>query len=425
MPDMNYSMIMTATRGMCDEMSLLAIFSMRALGIPVTKDYTLKWPGNDVGHTWNSVYVGHGKHFSFMGAEKNPVHEPVYGNKSKSKVLRQTFAEQNINTDDSNIPDPFRDKCMKDVTEEYLYGSKVKIPVKYQPSNDTKYVWLASRNTNNWNIIGWGETDSRTIDFGAAGKNIIYLPLYYENNVQTPAHYPFIVYDNDSIRIFEPDTGNYQQITITEISYTNHRLIKRMEQGVFEGANRSDFSDAKMLHTVKKIDGAYFYTAKISNSKQYRYVRYVSPQNSYGNVAEIAFYNAEGEKLSGAPFNSLWNPHTDTSKICERVFDGDIFTFYDSEKNGSWVGLDLGKPQTIAEIRYFPRHDDNYIYEGHTYNLFFLKDKEWQLHEQQVATSHSLTFRIPVNGLFYLRNVTTNKTGPWFTLNKNGERLLI
>jgi hypothetical protein len=78
-PEMNYSMIMTTTRGMCDEMSALAVFAMRALGIPVTQDYTPKWPRSNIGHTWNSVYDSAGRHFSFMGTEAVPGIQQVAG----------------------------------------------------------------------------------------------------------------------------------------------------------------------------------------------------------------------------------------------------------------------------------------------------------------------------------------------------------
>jgi hypothetical protein len=433
MPEMNYSMIMSVTRGMCDEMAALAVFVMRALGIPVTKDCTLKWPKSNIGHSWNSVYDGFDRHVSFMGTESNPGQEPIYRHKPKSKVYRQTFAKQKINIDEANIHPSLNDRYMKDVTHEYLAnlpdslprsigGCHVEIPVKYQSSTGTNYIYLASRGTKEWHIIGWGETDSKTVNFGTVGRNIMYLPLYYENYVQTPAHYPFTVNENDSIRFFEPDTGNYRQFTVTEILLSGHNLIKRMENGVFEGSNQSNFSDAEVLHTVKNIEGAYFHTAKIRNPKRFRYVRYVSPDNSYGNVAEIEFYSANGEKLNGNLFGSSLSRHADTSANCRKAFDGDIFTFYEYMRDGSWLGMDLGEPQIIAEISYFPRHEGNCIYEGHTYDLFYWKDKDWQLFERQAATNHFLDFRIPVGGMYYLKNVTTGNTGPWFALDETGKQ---
>jgi hypothetical protein len=430
---MNYSMLMTATSGMCDEMTALAVFTMRALGIPVTQDYIPKWPCENVGHTWNSVYSSKGIHISFAGTESNP----EWGNnKNKSylqisKVYRRTFAKQkNIEADKTDIPPDLHDQYIKDVTHEYFTadtfllnngGCKVEIPVKYQPLKNTGYAYLASKGSNTWNIIGWGETDTEIVNFGTAGKNIPYLPLYYADNIQTPVHYPFFVDSNNGIHILEPDTGNYRQFTVTEISPSTFDYMERMHLGVFEGATREDFSDLEVLHTIERpLDGTYFYSTKIRNPKTYRYVRYISYRECYGNVAEIELYSDSGEKLGGKPFGS---PSDNPDATCDKAFDGDIFTFFNSSMpHGGWTGLDFGERQTVAEIRYFPRHDGNFIYEGHTYDLFIWKDKDWQVAEQYVATSRFLNLRIPANGLFYLKNVTTNKTGAWFTVNKNGEQ---
>jgi hypothetical protein len=87
------------------------------------------------------------------------------------------------------------------------------IPAKYQPSKNTGYAYLASIGLTEWYIIGWGEADAKTVRFGTAGRNVLYLPLYYADGVQTPVNYPFLLDDNDNIRFFEPDTGNYLAMT--------------------------------------------------------------------------------------------------------------------------------------------------------------------------------------------------------------------
>jgi hypothetical protein len=434
-PDMNYSMLMTARIGMCDEMAKLAIFVMRALGIPVANDYTLKWPDNYAGHSWNSLYVS-GKRLPFMGIESNPdpEHEdPILGrHMPKSKIYRRTFGKQeHINANSTDIPPELHDRYMKDISSEYftpdtlfpnIGGCKLEIPVKYQPSKNTGYAYLATRGLDNWNIVGWGKTDTKTIDFGLTGKNITYLPLYCADNILTPAHYPFWLGGDDSIHIFEPDTDNYRQLRVREISTATYDYLGRMNNGIFEGANRADFSDAKVLHTVKNLDGAYFYSAKIRNPQAYRYIRYVSPEESYGNVAEIELYDDKGKKLGGKPFCS---PFGNDDYTCDKVFDGDIMTFYDGDISGSWIAMDLGELQTIAEIRYFPRHEGNFIYSGYTYDLFCWKGMDWQLFERQTATSHFLDFQIPVNGMYYLKDVATGQSTRWFTLDENGERIWI
>jgi hypothetical protein len=421
LPPMNYSGLMTTTKGTCVEQSTLAVFVMRALGIPVTQDCTPKWIGSNVGHTWNSVYDSVGRHVSFMGCEANPGMSHQGNSYLKSKVYRLTFAKHdNIKTADVNIPPGLRYQCMTDVTREYGKSACVEIPVKYPSADSTGYVYLAAIGENAWNITGWGETDNKTVRFEDVGKNILHLPVYYANGLQTPANYPFLMDEEGNLRIFEPDTGNYRQMTVSATFPSDNQCMTRMIKGVFEGANRSDFSDAVMLYKIPRIDGPFFHTAKSSKTGKYRYVRYVGAPGSYCNVAEIEFYSHTGKKLQGKPTGTS-GTHGN-SMTHDKVFDGDPLTYYDapSPYEEAWTGLDLGEPQNIGRIRYLPRNDDNVIYENHTYELFYWQDKDWQLFERQVAGTHILHFRVPADAVFRLRNVTTGKSGRWFITDENG-----
>ena len=72
-----------------------------------------------------------------------------------------------------------------------------------------------------------------------------------------------------------------------------------MQTGMFEGANDPSFKDAVPLHLVKEktIDRT-VYQATINVSKGFRYVRYVSANNTYCNVNEISIYGYAGEGKS-------------------------------------------------------------------------------------------------------------------------------
>jgi hypothetical protein len=435
MPEMNYSMIMTTTRGMCDEMSALAVFSMRALGIPVAQESTPKWPRRNIGHTWNSVYDSAGRRVSFMGTEAIPgvSHHGSY--MPKSKVYRLTYARQNnIEAAKSNIPPMMRNRYMKDVTEEYVTGSGIvlephpekgagiEIPVRYPPADDTGYAWLASIGENKWNITGWGKTDAEIIRFGAIGRNILYLPLYYANGTQMAANYPFLVNDDDSIRIFEPDTENLLRLSVSEIFLAEDKYKDRMINGVVEGANQSDFSDATVLCTIKNASGLHFSKATIRNTGRFRYVRYVSPEKSHCHVAEIMFYNDKGDKLNGTPIG-MPGSYQNSNMTFDKAFDEDISTFYDALLySDSWMGLDLGEAQSVAEVRYLPHNDGNGIYEDHTYVLFCWKNNSWQSLEQQTAMTSPLYFKVPTNAVLHFKNITTGNNGRWFVVNRNGEQ---
>jgi hypothetical protein len=185
-PAMNYSQLMASTRGPCDAMAALAVFSMRALGIPVTFDFTHLWPNLNYGHVWNSVRDSVGRHLSFMGAESNPGVPHMGSVAPKNKVYRKTFAGRPLPIDDKYLPPVFRDNII-DVSEEYEGFCEVNIPIKYQPDSLSGYAYLAGKRLSQWTIVGWGIVDGDTIRYAPVGKQVQYLPVWYVAGELKPA----------------------------------------------------------------------------------------------------------------------------------------------------------------------------------------------------------------------------------------------
>jgi hypothetical protein len=203
---MSYSQLMASTRGTCDDMAVLTVFAMRGLGIPVTHEYTPKYMEAATGHSWNAV--NDSVHLSFLGTETNPglVHQ---GNTALSaKIYRTVYANQaNIITDMKNIPQALnRINNSIDVTPEYANCADVQVPVLNSHLNETGYAYLAILQGKEWCPVGWGIVQDDHIQFLSVRKNIYYLPVYYNNGVQSPASYPFILHDNGSCQFFKPDT---------------------------------------------------------------------------------------------------------------------------------------------------------------------------------------------------------------------------
>ena len=95
---------------------------------------------------------------------------------------------------------------------------------------------------------------------------------------------------------------------------------KRVQLGVFEGANREDFMDALPIYiiTEKGKIGQMSY-ADVSCSRGFRYVRYVGPSDARCNIAELEFYGYQGEgndsslyQLTNLPTVSI---HTQNNEI--------------------------------------------------------------------------------------------------------------
>ena len=71
---------------------------------------------------------------------------------------------------------------------------------------------------------------------------------------------------------------------------------KRVNLGVFEGANREDFMDAVPIYIINEngVIGQ-LSSADVNCSRGFRYVRYVGPSDARCNIAEVEFYGHEGE----------------------------------------------------------------------------------------------------------------------------------
>jgi fibronectin type 3 domain-containing protein len=143
-------------------------------------------------------------------------------------------------------------------------------------------------------------------------------------------------------------------------------LAWRMVGGMFQGSNNLTSWTTLATVTTQPQDGT-FSSLTVTDPVAYRYVRYVSPADGYGNVAEVEFYSGSqgggttppptgnSVKLTGAGAGSpgAWNFGSDTF---DKALDGDTSTFFDAPTaNGNFVGLTLAAPTVITSARLFPR----------------------------------------------------------------------
>ncbi len=135
----------------------------------------------------------------------------------------------------------------------------------------------------------------------------------------------------------------------------------RMVGGKFQGSNSSSSSGYVDLHTVTvapPISG--WVEVTISDANAYRYLRYLSPDGAYGNIADVEFYTgtpATG-KLSGTAFGTT--PAFASGREFDKAHDGNTSTFFDFlQANGGYTGIDLGagNAKRVIKIRYYARSD--------------------------------------------------------------------
>jgi hypothetical protein len=133
----------------------------------------------------------------------------------------------------------------------------------------------------------------------------------------------------------------------------------RMVGGKFQGSNTSSSSGYVDLHTVTTAPpiGTWI-EVTISNPTTFRYLRYLGPNGSYCNVAEIEFYTPAPPKLTGTAFGT--SPPWQAGREFDKAVDGNTSTYFDfSVSDGGYTGIDLGagNGKSVVKIRYYPRSD--------------------------------------------------------------------
>jgi uncharacterized membrane protein len=185
-------------------------------------------------------------------------------------------------------------------------------------------------------------------------------------------------FDGNTLTFFDAPTGNgnYVQLdlgapqTLTQLAFAPRvGFLDRMLGGVFEASNDSTFNTGvTVLYTVNTQPQPGLTTIALSLTGTYRYIRYISPAGSYGNIAEMELFGpANGStggtgsgtttQLTGTPSaNTTSSYDGKTSDNYTAVFDGNTNTYFDAPTaSGNYVELDLGAPQNISQIAFAPR----------------------------------------------------------------------
>ena len=131
------------------------------------------------------------------------------------------------------------------------------------------------------------------------------------------------------------------------------------------------------LHTIRNTADLQWDFIKTERCEKFKYVRYLSANGGYNNMAEVQFYS-DGKLLQGKVIGTDGAIDDFPNSTKYAVFDSDPLTFFDAlEADGAWAGLEFDKPYTIDAIRYIFRNDDNNIRVGDTYELLYHSNGQW------------------------------------------------
>jgi hypothetical protein len=411
--------------GSCQQLTTRSTAMMRALGIPASVDFTPSYLNRGIGHSWCAAIIDSSEYIPFDATTKELY---VYRNNSYTipKVYRRIFALQKNSHLLHRGYCPFLPRWLnspfyKDVTCLYTKTSNLNIPVneKLIPLQKTAYLCVFSR--QGWIPVAWGRTKNQKAVFEQTGRGGVYLPMQINASSKKALAPPFLLNDSGGIHFLKPDTLNGITLNLKRKFPLDKRkalFIERMVGGWFEGTNSKNFKNAEKLAVIDSFPGEYFNEIKIKTDKKFRFVRYVAPKKSFGNIAELEFYGKKAPtqilkgKIRGT--DGTWNNNSQTTK--NAAFDGDPLTYVDTKQpDNAWVGLDLGRLTTISRIRFIARTDMNAIQKGDEYELFYWDDL-WISLGRQTANGHELIYReAPSNALFWLRNNSEGKEERIFT----------
>jgi hypothetical protein len=412
--------------GECNDYAKFTAYAMRACGIPVGIDFTPQWPFRSSGHYWNTLIDNSRRTIPFMGGESNPGY-PCKSGYLMAKVFRRTFAYQKESLyalNDSigeDVPYTLNNPFIKDVTDEYVKGVDVTIDLGSNRKRKNSFIYLSVFDNQSWIPVDYSKiTSNGEAKFKNVGGGIVYLPTFWGARGSIGVIDPIEVKTDGSVVILTPDTIQRQTIKLSRkfpvfgnvLWYSN-----RMLNGYFEASNSPDFSDAIKCAVVKRFP-AMRYDSVMINPKtgNYRFWRYVSPNEGYCNVAEIQFLH-KGERMSWA---NLISDQTVASGFEESfAFDNDELTFYESnKKTGAWIGVDMGKAVQVDMIHYLPRNDDNNVVPGHTYELCYYENGREKSTGLTVSKGYELIFQgVPTNALYILHDRTKGTEERIFTYN--------
>ena len=422
--------------GSCKEQTEYIAYILRSLGIPSGIDLKIVHPD----HFYQTHYLNFTRNIAgkSIGFDYFVIVEPVVGNvrrtrKKYGKIYRQCHALQQesapVKYKDTYIPQGgLRNILLKDVSAEYFPDTHISVrlePLGSFGKNDLAF--LCVFNNIEWVPLSCTKQKKGLAEFGnVESNNILYQVWFFDKTQSVALSKPFVMHENGEVQFFDADMNALQSMTLLRkfrLPAVWSAWIHRAINGKFQGANQPDFSDAVTLHTIEKDADFSFEVVRTEHPGKFRYVRYLSADGGYNNMAEIKFYSG-GKVLSGEVVGTDGAREKFPNSTKYAVFDDDPLTFFDAlEANGAWVGLRLNQACQIDSIRYIFRNDDNNIRPGDTYELFYNSNKEWYSAGAQTAVTTQLTFdHVPSNTLYWLRDRTRGKEERPFTY-ENGQQV--
>lgn len=413
MPHLSAHFLLEHHVGFCREICDRAVYAMRACGIPVTVDMFVYSPEYQGSHQWNVVRGKNGVFYPFWTSWYEMDNNMKGDGRKKGKIYRQCFGMQKEAiegiTSRRNVPPLFKNRFIKDATTDYIGTNKITVEVEVKEP----YIYLGVFSPNGWIPIDVGENMGGNVTFHNVEQNLIYQTLYSDSDTLKMAGYPFL-YTQDTIHSFIPETKHTERAAL----HRKMSLVKGIKAFLYryiigvriEGSKNLSFRNPRQLLALQDTLTSNYHEFVSSDTSLVRYIRYNSPLERSIELAEIAFWEDLDMKkeIPAKVINDLVPLHPANS--IDKINDKEILSFFESQDTTCHLLFDLGKEVSVKKILLCPRNDDNYIWPGDEYELFYIDGiNGWLSLGKQKAKERVLYYDVPANALFWLRDLTKGK----------------
>lgn len=411
--------------GFCREACDITLYAMRACGIPVACEYFVYSPEYQQPHFWTTLRDTTGKfiQFGFNEFEASRI-KPRNDGRKKGKVYRYCFGVQEelfsgITTDEK-VPALFRDRFIKDVTDNYFGENNVSVSVQ---SGYEDYVYLGVFSPGGWIPVDMALNNKGSVTFRNLEPDVIYQPLISDGQKHQAVGYPFI-YSQKGTSILKPDTSNLKKAVLKRKMSLCGGYRDFQHRGIIgsqiEASLNRNFSNADLLYQFNDtLRSNYYELTPPDINKKYRYIRFSGPTDNILELAEFSVF-ADSANKERIKLNRMNDPSP--AQSLDNITDGDILSYFSSGDSACFITYDLGRITPIGKLVYSPRNDDNYVWPGDEYELFYQDGiNGWKSLGTQTASGRELNYLVPDNALLWLRDRTKGREEQVF-IHKDGKQ---
>lgn len=427
LPDLPLASLLQIPVGSCEDYSMLNVAQLRSLGIPCAREFVPGWGNRSMSHSWTAVLLGN-EAIPFGLNERIGIHFYLRPEHKLPKVYRETFKRQkwmNEICDDTTefVPNIFVNRGLIDVTDKYTETSNVIVRLFDTPETKyAKWVYLSVFNNQSWTPVAFSKNSKkRRVNFSLMGRGIVYLPCVYDKNGNCiPAGNPVAVELDGSTKELDGCCTERTSCTIFRKYPQNYKqtiYCKELEGAKFQASNTEDFRNPITLATVGRIEQNRYYRLIVSDTRKFKFFRFLAQKDNQGNIAEIEVFDKRG--IRPDTLKTFGSELVEKGHEAWTAFDGNVLTSFCSTEDKAWTALEFKQPTQIHSIRFLPRNDGNIIEENDIYQLFVWGKTGWKLLFEQKGNRDACFFlkNMKTSSLYLLHNQTKGSEERIFTVN--------